>query len=133
DWGVPSLSFSSLSSVKDLTPLDRTDRRIALNYSWIHPFKQHLLRVGGDVRVDRSSSDTDPNAAGRFVFTGLYTAGGEPMARLGGYDFADFLLGLPQQASVQYGPGTVTLRGRSVALYTNDDWRVNGRVTLQLG
>ena len=43
---------------------------------WTHPYKQHLMRIGGDVRFDRSSSDTDPNAEGAFVFTGLYTSGG---------------------------------------------------------
>jgi trimeric autotransporter adhesin len=133
DWGVPSLAFSSLSSVNDVTPLDRSDRRIALNYSWIHPLKQHLLRAGGDVRFDRSSSVTDPNAAGSFVFTGLYTSGGEPAARVGGYDFADFLLGLPQQASVQYGPGTVTLRGRETSLFVQDEWRPRANLTLNLG
>ena len=117
-----------------MTPLDRTDRRdLAVVDSWMHPYKQHLMRVGGDVRVDRSSSDTDPNAAGAFVFTGLYTSGGLPVARVGGSDFADFLLGLPQQASVQYGPGTVTLRGRETSLFAQDDWRPRSNLTFNLG
>ena len=133
DWGIPALSFSSLSNVRDVTPLDRTDRRISLSSMWMHPYKQHLIRIGGDVRVDRSSSDTDPNAAGAFVFTGLYTSGGLPVARNSGSDFADFLLGLPQQASVQYGPGTVTLRGRETSLFAQDDWRMRSNLTFNLG
>ena len=133
DWGIPSLSFSSLSSLHDVTPVDRTDRRVSLTYSWTHPYKQHLVRVGGDVRFDRSSSDTDPNAEGAFVFTGLYTSGGTPAARVGGYDFADFLLGLPQQASVQYGPGTVPLRGRETSVFVQDDWRPRANLTFNLG
>ena len=56
---------------------------------------------------------------GRLTFNGA----------MSGYDFADFLLGMAQQASVQYGPGTVTLKGKSLAGFVNDDWRVNGRVT----
>jgi len=133
DWGIPALSFSSLSNVRDVTPLDRTDRRISLSSTWMHPYKQHLVRIGGDFRVDRSSSDTDPNAAGAFVITGLYTSGGLPVARNSGSDFADFLLGLPQQASVQYGPGTVTLRGRETSLFAQDDWRMRSNLTFNLG
>jgi hypothetical protein len=48
-------------------------------------------------------------------------------------DFADFLLGLPQQASVQFGPGTIDLRGRSFSLYAQDDWRVSSSVTVNAG
>ena len=65
------------------------------------------------------------------VFTGLYTSGGA--GSNGGYDVADFLLGLPQQATVQYGPGNVTLTGRSMSLYAMDDWRWKPNLTLNLG
>jgi len=130
-WGVPTLSFSSITGLRDLTPTDRSDRRISTTYSWTHPIRRHQLRFGTDVQFDRTSSDTEANANGTFVFTGIYSSGNLQAIR--GSDFADFLLGLPQQATVQYGPGTVTLKGRSLALYTNDDWRVNGRITLQLG
>ena len=50
-----------------------------------------------------------------------------------GFDFADFLLGLPQQASIQYGPGNVKLRGRSYSAYWQDDWRKGPGLTLNLG
>jgi trimeric autotransporter adhesin len=133
DWGVPSLSFSSLSSVRDVTPSRRADRRISAAYSWTLPHKQHQFRLGGDVRFDRTSSQTDANAAGAFVFTGLYAAGGSPIVRGGGLDFADFLLGLPQQASVQYGPGTVRMTGTSMSLFAQDDWRRSAKLTLSLG
>ncbi|MDA1307548.1 MAG: TonB-dependent receptor, partial [Acidobacteria bacterium] len=53
--------------------------------------------------------------------------------RGGGYDFADFLLGLPQQATVQYGPGTVKMRGQSFSLYVQDDWRKSANLTFNLG
>ena len=50
-----------------------------------------------------------------------------------GADFADFLLGLPQQAAVQFGPGTVRLRGRSLSAFAQDDWRHSGALTFNLG
>ena len=77
DWGVPQLSFSSLSSLRDVTPSRRTDQRLTLGYGWTRPVAtKHTLRVGGDVRLDESDSQTDANARGAFVFTGLYSSGG---------------------------------------------------------
>ena len=133
DWGVPDLSFSSLSSLSDLDPARRTDQRITTAYTWTRPLGRHTLRLGGDYRWDRSSNRTDPNARGGFVFTGLYASGGAPTARGDGLDFADFLFGLPQQASLQYGPGNVDLRGRSMSLFVQDDWRKSNTLTLNLG
>ena len=133
DWGVPALSFSSLSSVRDVSPSDREDRRLSVAYTWTKPLARHTLRIGGDMRLDRATSRTDPNPNGNFVFTGLYASGGQTSARGGGLDFADFLLGLPQQASVQYGPGRTTLASRSMSLFVQDDWRRSTNLTLNLG
>ena len=130
-WGVPNLSFSSITGLRDLTPSERSDSRFSATYSWTRPTGRHQLRFGGEWHNDRSSSDTESNANGTFVFTGVYSTSNVQPLR--GTDFADFLLGMPAQASVQYGPGTVTLKGRSVAAYANDDWRIRGNLTLQLG
>jgi trimeric autotransporter adhesin len=132
-WGVPSLSFSTFSDIRDLTPTRRTDERFTLGYSWMHPVRQHQLRFGGDYRQDWSEAQTDANARGAFVFTGLYSAGGSPVVHGGGLDFADFLLGLPQQASIQFGPGNVRMRGRSLSAFVQDDWRFRSNITFNLG
>ncbi len=121
-WGVPALSFASVSSVSDLTPSRRDDSRVSIAYNWSKPVGRQTIRVGGDFRRDVSTSRVDANARGTFVFTGLYS----------GNDFADFLLGLPQQASLSYGPGNVELRGRALSLFAQDDWRL-GSVTINAG
>lgn len=133
DWGVPQLSFSTFTSVRDLAPSKRTDTRITLAYGWTRPMTTHTLRLGGDVRFDRSDNRTDTNARGAFTFSGYYASGGSPVVRGGGVDFADFLLGLSQQATVQYGPGDVRLRGRSLSAYLQDDWRRTSTLTFNLG
>ncbi len=130
-WGVPTLSFSSITSLRDVTPSERGDRRISAGYTWSHPVSRHMFRVGGDMRLDRSSSHTEANAAGSFVFTGLYTTG--DTGRATGADFADFLLGHPAQASLQSGPGDVAFTARSTSLFVQDDWRVSSSLTLNLG
>ena len=76
DWGLPQLSFSSLSSLHDVTPSRRTDSRLTMGYGWTHPSQKHTLRAGADVRLDSTNSQTDSNPNGAFVFTGLYSSGG---------------------------------------------------------
>jgi len=131
DYGVSTLSFSGFQGLRDVTPSRRSDKRLALSYSWTLPWKTHQLRAGADYRLDRSASQTDANANGSFVFTGLYSAPGN--SRVTGADFADFLLGLPQQGTLQYGPGNVQLRGKSASLFFQDDWRKSAKLTLTLG
>jgi hypothetical protein len=132
-WGVPTLNFSTFSDVRDLTPTRRADTRLSTTYNWTRPLTSHTFRMGGEFRQDWSRTETDPNARGNFVFTGLYSAGGGSVPRNAGLDFADFLLGLPQQASIQYGPGEVRMRGRALAAYFQDDWRARGNLTINLG
>jgi hypothetical protein len=134
DWGVPQLSFSTFTGVRDVTPTRRTDQRLTLGYGWTRPVgTKHTMRVGGDYRLDLSDNKTDTNARGAFVFTGLYSSGVASGVRGGGLDFADFLLGMPQQASVQYGPGNVRMSGRSMSAYWQDDWRKSNKLTFNLG
>jgi hypothetical protein len=132
DWGLPSLSFAGLSSLRDTTPTRRADTRLGLDYTFTKPLRQHTLRFGGGARRDVSDGRTVSDARGAFVFTGLYT-GGTDIARGSGLDFADFLLGLPQQASVGFGPGDITLRSHAFNLFAQDDWRVRGNLTFNLG
>ena len=131
EWGVPNLSFSSLTSLRDAAPSARTDRRIQATYSVTRPLRAHTFRAGGDFRMDDSDGVSNADARGTFVFTGLYSAPGH-VVRSYGLDFADFLLGSPQQASVQYTNG-IALRGRAFSLFAQDDWRVRGNLTFNLG
>ncbi|MEX2661509.1 MAG: TonB-dependent receptor, partial [Vicinamibacterales bacterium] len=133
NWGVPTLSFSSLTSVRDVSPNQRTDKRFTLGYTLTRPLRTHTFRVGGDFRMDQANSRSEANARGAYTFTGLYSSGGSAAARGGGLDFADFLLGLPQQATVEYGPGEIQMAGRSMSLFVQDDWRANTALTFNLG
>jgi hypothetical protein len=135
DWGAPGVSLSSFSSLRDVNPSRRLAQTIDVGDQLMRLKGRHVIRFGGDYRAYLTNSRTDSNARGTFVFTGLYSAdpaGGRVVAG-SGLDFADFLLGMPQQATVQYGPGTERFRGRSWDLFLQDDWRMNSKVTLNLG
>jgi outer membrane receptor protein involved in Fe transport len=88
---------------------------------WNHA--KHTLRWGGDFRRMQINTQTDINARGSFVFTGLNS----------GFDFSDFLLGLPQQTTVQFGENNYHFRGNSWDLFVQDEWRLRGNLTLNVG
>ena len=132
-WGVPALIFSTYSSARDVAPTRRDDVRLLSGYEWKRSTGQHTVAWGAESRFDWSNNQTDANARGSFVFTGRHTAGSTRVPRGAGFDFADFLLGLPQQASVQYGPGQVRIRGRALSLYLQDDWRRSNALTITAG
>ena len=102
------------------------------------PYKRHSFRWGGDFRWMLNDSRTDSNPRGSFVFTGLYTGyyatpGAGARSTGTGLDFADFLLGMSQQATLNYGPGTIRFRSRAWSLFFQDDWRVNAKFTINAG
>jgi hypothetical protein len=136
DWGAPNLSFSTFADLRDRNPSSRLDERLSFQDSVSWATRRHTLRVGIDYGRQRLESRTDTNARGSFVFTGLYTgapaAGGRSVSGTG-LDFADFLLGLPQQASIHYGPGLVRFRSHSFGLFAQDDFRPRANLTLNVG
>lgn len=139
DWGVPALSFGSITGLRDVAPSRRLDRSWQASYGWTRPAGSHTWRAGGSYQQQLNRTQSDSNARGTFTFTGLYTAGDLSTVRGSGQDFADFLLGLPQQASRQYSlsPDNVStpisIRGRQFSLYVQDDWRWKPNWTINYG
>jgi len=137
-WGVPRLSITGLTGVNGAPATSRSDTRITASYTWQHQTAKHQLRIGSDVRFDRDTSQLNVNAPGMFTFTGLYSTGGHPISLAGGSAaasnaaFADFLLGLPQQATLQVG-GTTQLRDKSFDAYIEDNWQKSSKLTFNLG
>ena len=103
------------------------------NMSWSHG--KHTMRWGGDFRRIQLNTQTDSNPRGSFVFTGALTSqfvNGTAVPGTG-YDLADFLLGVPQQTSVQFGYDRYYFRGNSWDLYVQDEWRARGNLTFNVG
>lgn len=122
NWGSPNLSFSDFQGLRDVSPSNRIDRTLSIGDTVTKTHDRHTFRFGGDWRSIRTDSDTAQNPRGSFIFTGLYS----------GYDFADFLLGLPQQASVQPGY-PVDFEQTTGDLFAQDDWRITDKLTLNAG
>ncbi len=143
DWGLPNLSFTNFASLQDVNPqlLRNQTYTFTGNVVWIHG--KHTWRWGGDFRRVQLNTETSSNARGSFTFTGYNTSEftasqpGQPAQQVSGtgYDFADFLLGYPQQTSEQFldFENGDHFRGNSWDLYVQDEWKMRGNLTLNLG
>ncbi len=135
DWGLPSLSFTNFGGLQDVNPALLRDQTFTYSDNMIWTHGKHTWRWGGDFRRIQVNTETDSNARGSFIFTGLNTSqilNGQPVAGTG-FDFADFLLGLPQQTSAQFGENNYHFRGNSWDLFAQDEWKMRGNLTLNLG
>ncbi|HUS19124.1 MAG TPA: TonB-dependent receptor [Terriglobales bacterium] len=139
DWGAPTLSFTNLSTIRDLNPAMRQDASYQISENASLRYKKHNLRFGGDYRRTSLNVRSNPNPRGSFTFTGFSTArttlvSGVPVRTPGtGYDFADFLLGLPQQTGLQFGANNYNFNGNNYSLFFQDDWRISTKLSLNLG
>jgi trimeric autotransporter adhesin len=139
-FGIPAISFTSLSGLNDPVPSLVRNQTIRLGDSlkWVH--LNHTFTFGGEIRRIQLNADSNPQPRGRFNFTGVLTsqldAAGQPVASPPGtqqlYELADFLLGLPYSTTVQFGPNAY-LRSWDFIAYAQDDWRVNKQFTLLYG
>ena len=135
DWGIPGINFTSFSGLSDPMPRRELDQTYTISDTVIWNRGKHNWRFGGDYRRILQSFHAARNAEGTFTFTGfatgLYVNGQQQQGT--GIDFADFLLGLPQQSSVQFGTNTYDFRANSFDFFAQDDWRLNANLTLLLG
>ncbi len=135
DWGVPGIGFTNFGGLTDPLPTLSRPQTVRFNEQLIWNHSKHNMRLGGELRRVEQNSITDPNARGTFSFTGYSTSdfsNGFPVAGTG-YDFADFLLGLPQTTSVRFGVASNYLRNWVTTAFFQDDWRTNSHLTVNYG
>jgi hypothetical protein len=124
NWGPPSLSFSS--GVAALS-----DSQYSFNRTQSHSFGadttrtrgRHNMSVGGSARYQMLDIVSQQNARGAFTFNGSFS----------GYDFADFLLGIPNTSSIAYGNADKGFRAWTFDAYFNNDFRVSPSFTMNVG
>jgi len=97
------------------------DYQVRDDVSWTKG--RHQLRIGGSWALYKKTQDWFKNTQGNYSFDGSFT----------GNDFADYLLGFAQD----YNQDALKQAGQwnnvSWALYVQDNYRVNNRLTLNLG
>lgn len=136
DWGLPIIHLTNFTRLTDAIPsLIRNQTLRVFDFVLINQGR-HNVHLGEEMRRVQLNTLADPDARGTFTFSGFttsnFTARGNPVAGTG-FDFADFLLGLPHVTTVRFGIPSNYLRSWVYSSFVLDDWRIASRLTLNLG
>jgi hypothetical protein len=137
DYGPPNLSFTNFGGLSDGS--SSSTRNQTTNFTDTVTYvahRNHNLSFGFGYRRMQQNSLSYASSRGQFSFGGLLTSGYDSSGQLipnTGYDFADFLLGYPQSATLRVNDSNIYYRGWASNLFAMDDWRVNRGLTLNLG
>ena len=136
NWGPPSLNFSGgIAGLSDAQQSFTRNQTSAVSYTGRWMLEPHTFTFGADFRRQQFNYLSQQDARGSFAFTGAATqqlVNGVPVAGTG-RDFADFLLGIPDTASIAFGNADKYFRSSSWDAYFTDDWRVSSGITVNIG
>jgi trimeric autotransporter adhesin len=145
-FGLPSVSISNFTSLNQALPNDGINQTISFSDFVSYSHKRHNMRFGVDIRRVHADSIGGTNVVGGFTFTGYATQNPAtvsactpsstvkcPVVAPSGFGFADFLLGRPQQSTIQAAQQKTYLRANVFDWYAQDDWRMRANLTLNFG
>jgi hypothetical protein len=136
NYGPPNLSFTNFGALSDGNYSVNRTQTMIVNDTWILLRGHHTIRAGGDYRRMNNDPTTDANGRGTFAFTGIETSGftsaGLAIPNTG-YDFADYLLGLPDSTSIRYSQQSDYLRANAFDGFFMDNFQFRPNLTFNLG
>jgi trimeric autotransporter adhesin len=137
NYGLPNLVLNNFNGMNETQPNSQLTQTLGISgsASWTHG--AHNLRFGGDFHRVEFNLFGGANATGTFIFTGLdtrkpFTASPNPLAPTG-ISFADFLLGIPQQTTIESPDQKAYARQTNWDAFVRDDWRVLPNLTILAG
>ncbi|MDX1981212.1 MAG: TonB-dependent receptor [Bryobacteraceae bacterium] len=131
--GTPDFQFvnyAPLGSSGDTLFFELQNSNSLVNVtSWV--LDRHSIKVGGEVRKIRTDNFQPNPGTTRWDYQPIYTD--QRGSANTGWDYASFLLGMPQAFRYRIFPGYFRSRSSVYALFVQDDFRVNRKLTLNLG
>lgn len=126
--GITEIDFSGLTSNLDVDRLNSASQSKTFefldDFTWVA--SHHTFKFGGDIRKIRAITPLGFFGAdnyGTFSFNGMFS----------GNDFADFLLGLPNESDLDNVTQDNNGNTHQYALYAQDSFRFSPRLTLDYG
>ncbi|MBI3471842.1 MAG: TonB-dependent receptor [Candidatus Solibacter usitatus] len=131
--GTPDFQFTNfapLGSSSDTLFFELQNSNSLVNVtSWV--LDRHTIKFGGEARQIRTDNLQPNPGTTLWNFQPIYTD--QRGVANTGFDYASFLLGLPQRMAYRIFPGYFKSRASVYALFIQDDYRVNRKLTLNLG
>src|SRR5262245_20532435 len=132
-FGIGGYGTDNFDTFGDRDPQDTTYYGHSVNASVSKLVGRHTFKGGFDFRIIGMKLFARGQPSGRFFFNGGFTTG--PVAKEGGDNpnaLASFLLGFPSSGDITIGsPNNFFIN--YYAGYAQDDFRVNSKLTLNLG
>lgn len=136
NFGPPNLTFTNFGGLTDGSNSASHNQTAGVSESVLRTRGKHNFTFGLEYRRMQLNTVSDSNARGTYSFSGLSTSGfdasGYPLANTG-FDFADYLLGLPNTSSIRFGSSDVYFRSSLYSVYAQDDFRVRSNFSINLG
>ncbi len=137
--GLPSICFVNYSCIgaSDFLPSFEKQNSYVINENliWIHG--RHSMKFGTEIRLEQFTMFQDSAPRGDLGFAQDFTSNpalpvNEDGSPTGGEDIASFLVGVPDSANIVnlHAPD---YHRKIFAFFGQDDFRVNDRLTLNLG
>lgn len=136
DYGVPLITFANFAELADPAALLVRNQTLRFFDGLSYTLARHNIRAGAEIRRRQLNTYSSPTARGVYSFSGLMTSQLDQSGRSDpttGFDFADFLLGLPNSTNVQFGTSSNYGRSWQYIGYAQDDWRVTPRFSVNYG
>jgi hypothetical protein len=158
---IPSLSSAGLPPVLEANGIDRMPTiqmsgaspwsslydQCCINTTFAHTLYSyssqlviskggHLMKMGGEQRIFFNNFFQPPNPTGLFNFTDDVTSDTPNSGAEGGTQgnpFASLLFGYPDDSSVINIYPAVANKSKETGFYFQDDWKVNAKLTVNLG
>ncbi len=130
--GIPEMDFNNIQSLS-------ADRLTGLTKSFTNEYTDtliwtkgnHTLKFGLDIQTLEAITPLGFNGADNYGTYSFNTSGSH--GKFTGVDFADFLLGLPNQTFYDVVKQDNDGVSSHYHFYAQDEWRVNPRLTLSYG
>jgi len=137
NYGLPNLVFNQFTGFNQAQPNFRLSQTFSLSESSAWRHGKHNIRFGADLHRVELNLIGGTNSTGTFYFTGFATE--QPGTQSGsqvatsGSSFADFLLSLPQESTIQSPQQKAYMRQNTWDLFAQDDWRALPSLTILAG
>jgi outer membrane receptor protein involved in Fe transport len=120
--GIESIVFNRINFGTSPFALLQVDGNYQAQDNLSKVLGNHTMKFGGQFLRENVKVAPDLQANGQFQFTGYAT----------GSDFADFLLGFPNQYSQAFSPAFYQ-RSNYAGIFAQDSWRIASNLTLNYG